>query len=82
MTETVGGDRYPFSPRIWMLRGILANLGPMTPLPLAHQILDEGARIQTASRSTWTLPDVPAFLEIRQESIPDTTWSPILGGRL
>jgi hypothetical protein len=32
-TETIESDRYPLSPRIPMLRGILAKFGPMGPAP-------------------------------------------------
>ena len=31
LTETIEADRYPFSPRIRTLRGILAKFGPMAP---------------------------------------------------
>jgi hypothetical protein len=34
LTETVENDRYPLSPRIRMLRGILTKFGPMGPKPL------------------------------------------------
>ena len=33
LTETIERDRYPFSPRIRTLRGILAKFGPMAPPP-------------------------------------------------
>jgi hypothetical protein len=33
LTETIDNDRYPLSPRIRMLRGILAKFGPMGPAP-------------------------------------------------
>jgi hypothetical protein len=33
LTETVQGDRYPLSPGIQTVRGILAKFGPMAPLP-------------------------------------------------
>jgi len=33
LTETIESDRYPFSQRVRMLRGILAKFGPMTPAP-------------------------------------------------
>jgi hypothetical protein len=33
LTETIETDRYPFSPRIRRLRGILAKFGPMGPAP-------------------------------------------------
>jgi hypothetical protein len=33
LTETIEVDRYPFSPRIRTLRGILAKFGPMGPAP-------------------------------------------------
>jgi hypothetical protein len=32
-TETIESDRYPLSPRIPMLRGILAKFGPIGPAP-------------------------------------------------
>ena len=33
LTETIEYDRYPLSPRIKTLRGILAKFGPMAPAP-------------------------------------------------
>ena len=33
LTETIEADRYPFSPRIRVLRGILAKFGQMGPAP-------------------------------------------------
>jgi hypothetical protein len=33
LTETIKNDRYPFSPRVVTLRGILAKFGPMAPAP-------------------------------------------------
>jgi hypothetical protein len=32
-TRTIENDRYPLSPRIQALRGILAKFGPMAPAP-------------------------------------------------
>jgi len=34
LTETIEADRFPLSPRVQMLRGILAKFGPMGPAPL------------------------------------------------
>jgi hypothetical protein len=34
LTETIENDRYPISPRIQTLRGILAKFGPIAPAPL------------------------------------------------
>jgi hypothetical protein len=33
LTETIENDRYPLSPRIRALRGILTKFGPMGPTP-------------------------------------------------
>ena len=33
LTETIENDRYPLSPRIQTLRGILAKFGPIAPAP-------------------------------------------------
>ena len=33
LTETMEADRYPLSPRIRVLRGILHKFGPMGPAP-------------------------------------------------
>jgi hypothetical protein len=33
LTETIEADRYPLSPRIRTLRGILYKFGPMGPAP-------------------------------------------------
>ena len=33
LTQTIDNDRYPLSPRIQTLRGILAKFGPMAPAP-------------------------------------------------
>jgi len=33
LTETIESDRLPLSPRIAMLRGIIAKFGPMGPAP-------------------------------------------------
>jgi hypothetical protein len=33
LTQTIEYDRYPLSPRIRTLRGILAKFGPMAPPP-------------------------------------------------
>jgi hypothetical protein len=33
LTDTIENDRYPLSPRVQMLRGILAKFGPMAPAP-------------------------------------------------
>jgi hypothetical protein len=33
LTDTIENDRYPLSPRVLMLRGILAKFGPMAPAP-------------------------------------------------
>ena len=34
LKRTIDADRYPFSPRIYMLKGILAKLEPPKPAPL------------------------------------------------
>jgi hypothetical protein len=46
LTETIERDRYPLSPRIRMLRGILAKFAPMGPAPpTASQVTNaRGAR--------------------------------------
>ena len=31
LIDTIEADRYPFSPRIWVLREIPAKFGPMAP---------------------------------------------------
>ena len=31
LTQTIENDRYPLSPRVQTLRGILAKFGPMAP---------------------------------------------------
>src|SRR5437667_24610 len=36
LTETIETDRYPLSPRVQTLRGILAKFGPMGPTPPAR----------------------------------------------
>jgi hypothetical protein len=33
LTRTIENDRYPLSPRVQTLRGILAKFGPMAPTP-------------------------------------------------
>jgi hypothetical protein len=33
LTEAIEADRYPLSPRIQTLRGVLAKFGPMGPAP-------------------------------------------------
>jgi hypothetical protein len=33
VTKTIENDRYPLSPRIQTLRGILTKFGPMAPAP-------------------------------------------------
>ena len=33
LTETIENDRYPLSPRVQTLRGILAKFGPVPPAP-------------------------------------------------
>jgi hypothetical protein len=33
LTKTIENDRYPLSPRIQTLRGILTKFGPMAPAP-------------------------------------------------
>ena len=33
LTATIENDRYPLSPRIQTLRGILAKFGPLAPAP-------------------------------------------------
>jgi hypothetical protein len=33
LTETIESDRYPLSPRIRVLRGVLSKFGPMGPAP-------------------------------------------------
>src|SRR5215471_4752210 len=33
LTQTIENDRYPLSPRIQTLRGILAKFGPIAPAP-------------------------------------------------
>jgi hypothetical protein len=33
LTRTIAVDRYPFSPRVRVLRDILAKFGPMAPPP-------------------------------------------------
>ncbi|HEY1433055.1 MAG TPA: hypothetical protein VGF39_15725 [Stellaceae bacterium] len=35
LMETIEADRYPLSPRIRLLRQILAKFGPMAPAPAA-----------------------------------------------
>lgn len=51
LTNTIDGDRYPFSPRIQMLKGILAKIRPeptREPLPpLRHY---EPPRVGTRRR--------------------------------
>jgi len=41
LTATIENDRYPFSPRIRTLRGILAKLASMAPPPAGPPTADE-----------------------------------------
>jgi hypothetical protein len=61
LTETIENDRYPLSPRIRTLRGILAKFGPMapTPTPPARPPSPEERDPRQGRRPRWNLAATP-----------------------